>query len=386
MSLKVLWLAPLPYIDDTVSHPAPWIMTLANILVENGVELTILNYNSTIKDKIVKKEFQGIKLTYVKTPKLKLDLLTLYQKRIRVMNKYLKTIIKNYNLVHIHGSEHQYEAMMYNLNIPVVISIQGIISEVLKVLPIVPNWKIYIEWKLSSMYEKKYLPRYSNFSCRTHWDSSYIRTMNPKAKVFTIWEMIREDFFEDYFSKNKKSILFVGGKNPIKGLIELLQAFNSSLQKKDLTLIILGNCKVDDLNVLIGKYNLSNININNIDCRGMQGVKGMISAYEESFCLVHPTYIDNSPNSVCEAQLSGLPVIATDVGGVSSLIEDEKTGLLIGKESKDIEISVDRLLSDNHFCNFISKNSKKIARHRHNPDLILKQTLDMYNEIVNGQV
>lgn len=383
--MKVLWLAPFPYIDEKMSHPAPWIISLAKALVGSGIELTILNYNSKIKEEVVKKDFEGIHLIYVKTPKLKKDLLTLYRLRIDIMKRYLQTVIDSYDLLHIHGSEHQYEVMAIDLKIPTLISIQGIISEVIKIIPISSNLKIYIEWKISSLYEKKYLSEYQYFSCRTHWDTNYIKSMNTNAKIYNIWEMIREDFFEDHFSNEKTNILFVGGKNPIKGLIELLQAFDKSLQKKDLKLIILGNCEVNDVNNIIIKYNLSTIDINNIDCRGLQDVQGMITAYEESFCLVHPTYIDNSPNSVCEAQLAGLPVIATNVGGVASLIEDGETGLLIGRESKEIEYAVDRLLNDDGLKDHISQKSRDVARRRHDPDQILRQTLDMYNDILSDK-
>jgi len=383
--MKVLWLAPIPFIDDSSSHPAPWIITLAKTLVNSGVCLTILNYNSKIEEEIIIKEFNGIELIYVKTPKLKLDLLTLYKIRINKVKNYLDTIIDEYDLIHIHGSEHQYEVMASKYTIPKVISIQGIINEYIKILPILSNYKIYIEWKISAMYEKKYLSQYKYFSCRTHWDREYVGTASPDAKIYTIWEMIRSDFFNNHFSENSNKVLFVGGKNPIKGLKELLFAFNDSLQEKGLELIILGNCDRDAVHRIIEQNTLENINIDYIECRGMQDASGMIKAYEDSFCLVHPTYIDNSPNSVCEAQLSGLPVIATDVGGVSSLIEDKKTGLLIGKESKDIEIAVDRLLNDDTLRKNISIESRRIARERHDPDLILEQTLKMYHNISESQ-
>jgi len=381
--MKVLWLAPIPYIDDSSSHPAPWIITLAKELVKSGVDLTILNYNSKIEDKIVKKKFDGINFIYVKTPKLKLDLLTFYKIRINKVKNYLNMIIHEYDLIHIHGSEHQYEVMASKFTIPKVISIQGIINEYIKILPALSNYKTYIEWKIASIWEKKYLPKYKYFSCRTHWDIGYVEAVSPEAKVYTIWEMIREDFFEDHFSENSNKILFIGGKNPIKGLTELLFAFNNSLQEKGLKLIILGNCDRDVINIIIKKNILKNINIDYIECRGMQDSKGMIKAYEESFCLVHPTYIDNSPNSVCEAQLAGLPVIATDVGGVASLIKDGETGLLIGRKSKEIEYAIDRLLDDNGLKEHISQRSREVARQRHDPDLILQQTLDMYNDMLS---
>ncbi|MDM5264390.1 glycosyltransferase family 4 protein [Sulfurovum sp. XTW-4] len=381
--MKVLWLAPIPLIDDKDSHPAPWIITLAKELVDHGIDLTILNYSSLLESEILKKEYQGIHLIYIKSPKLKLDILTLYQLRIKKMRNYLRSIVHDYDLLHIHGTEHQYEVMALKLDIPKLISIQGIMNEVIKVIPMISNVKIYIEWKISSFYEKIYLPKYTYFSCRTHWDSGYIQSINSQAKIYNIWEMIRFDFFDDHFSDEKKNILFVGGKSPIKGLDKLLQAFNSSLQEKGLKLIVLGNCKSTDIENMIEKHGLMHIDINNIDCRGLQNVEGMIEAYEESFCLVHPTYIDNSPNSVCEAQLSGLPVIATDVGGVASLIEDRKTGLLIGQNEKEIELAVNTLLQDDDLTKKLSEQSRKIARHRHNPREILDDTVKMYNTIIS---
>ena len=379
--MKILWLAPFPFLDDNNAHPAPWIISLATALVKNDVELTILNYNSKIEEDIIKKEYMGIEIIYLKVPSLKKDLLTFYMKRISIVKKYLNTIIDKYDLIHIHGSEHQYEVMTNDLDIPVVISIQGIISEVVKVIPLRNNIKIYIEWMLSSFYERKYLPQNIYYSCRTHWDESYIKSINPHASIYRVWEMIREDFFHNHYSDKKENVLFVGGKSPIKGLVELLHAYNDSLQNKGLKLIILGQCTSTDINYILRKYHLTNINIANIDCRGVQDVKGMIAAYDESFCFVHPTYIDNSPNSVCEAQLAGLPVIATDVGGVSSLIENGKTGLLIGQKSNEIELAVDTLLNDDILRKNISKNAREIARERHNPISILEQTLNMYNDI-----
>lgn len=384
--MKVLWLAPIPFIDDKDSHPAPWVMTLAKQLRESGIDLTILNYNSQLESEIVKKDYQDVHLIYVKTLKRKLDIVTLYQLRVSKMRNYLTSIIHEYDLLHIHGSEHQYEAMALKLDIPKVISIQGIITEYIKILPKLENTKIFIEWQLAAMYEKKYLPYYKFFSCRTHWDISYVNKISPNAKIYTIWEMIRPQFFQDHFASNSKKILFMGGKNPIKGLKELLKAFDDALQSKGLKLIVLGNCKCQDIKTIALKNRLTRINLNNIECRGMQDAEGMIKAYEESFCLVHPTYIDNSPNSVCEAQLSGLPVIASDVGGVASLIEDAETGLLIDGSSQSIVDTVLRLLNEDDLRNKLSIQSRRIARHRHDAGAILKDTIAMYNEMIRDNI
>ena len=380
--MKVLWIAPIPIIGTLDSHPAPWVMTLAKALVDQNVNLTIINNNSNIQNDIFKTEYKNIKIIYIKTPKPKLDLLSLYLLRISKVNNYLKKIVHNFDILHIHGTEHQYEVMSKGLIIPKVVSIQGIMSECVDFLPD-RMYKQKLGWKLSAFYETRYILKNHNYSCRTKWDSAFVRSKNPQAKIFMIWEMIRKDFFYDNFSEKKEKILFVGGKNPIKGLKEILIAYNSSIQSIGSKLIVLGSCSVKDIQNIINEEKLYTINIDNIDCRGMQDSVGMINAYKESYCLVHPTSIDNSPNSVCEAQLSGLPVIATDVGGVSSLIENAQTGLLIQNDPKAIEMAVIKLYEDDLLRGHISKQARRVARERHNPKTIIKQTVAMYEEIIS---
>jgi len=379
--MNILWLAPIPIINNKDTHPAPWVMTLATALVENGHSLTIINYNSNIEKKKIEINYKNIKLVYLKTPKLKLNFLTLYRLKIKIVREYLKNIITNFDILHIHGTEHQYEVMAHDLKIPKVVSIQGIMNECIKY---VPRYKIkqLMEWKLSALYESFYIPKNKYYSCRTKWDSEIIGTKNPKAKIYMIWEMIRNEFFTDHFSTIKKNILFVGGKNEIKGLSELLIAYNNSLQKLGLKLIILGKCGIKDIQKIIFEKELKYIDIDNIDCRGMQDTSGMLKAYDDSFCLVHPTYIDNSPNSVCEAQIAGLPVIATAVGGVPSLIDDRITGIIISNDVREIEKAVVELYSDDDLWSKISETSKSVARSRHDPEKILDQTLVMYKEII----
>jgi glycosyltransferase involved in cell wall biosynthesis len=381
--MKVLWLAPLGLInkDSITKQPATWVIALAKSLVKKNLHLTIVSVSSEIDDDILDIRLDNLNFTFVKVPKKRIDFLTFYQIRFFRVRKYLKKIVHNFDILHIHGTEHQFSAISYGLKIPKIVSIQGLIHEYLKHIPF-GNLKQRTLWFLHSFYEKKYITKNDNFSCRTHWDSSIIKSLNANSKIYMIWEIIREDFFNDNFSLRKENILFVGGKNPIKGLKELLEAYNSSIQSLGYKLIVLGECTTEEVQAIIDNKGLLNIDIKNIDCRGRVSSDEMVSAYKDSYCLVHPTYIDNSPNSVCEAQLSGLPVIATNVGGVSSLIDNMNTGLLIDNSSKAIEIAVEKLHQDISLRDNISSNSKAIARERHNPEAITNQTIKMYTEII----
>jgi glycosyltransferase involved in cell wall biosynthesis len=51
--------------------------------------------------------------------------------------------------------------------------------------------------------------------------------------------------------------------------------------------------------------------------------------------LVLPTLMDTSPNVIPEAQIVGVPVVATNVGGIPEMIDDGRTGVLVPPNSAD---------------------------------------------------
>ena len=203
--MNVLWMAPVALIDDRNIQSATWVMTLAKALVSNNINLTVVTCNSTIQKDIVEIEYENIKIVYIKVPKTKLDFITLFQLKIHKVKKYLQKIVNNFDILHIHGTEHQYEVMSIGLKIPKVISIQGIMSEYIKIVPL-SRWKQVLEWRLSAFYEMQSIPKNYYYSCRTNWDSAFIRSNNSQAEIHMIWEIIREEFFYDHFSSKRKKI------------------------------------------------------------------------------------------------------------------------------------------------------------------------------------
>ena len=127
---------------------------------------------------------------------------------------------------------------------------------------------------------------------------------------------------------------------------------------------------------LIAKFKLSQ----NIKFVGPLDAVGMKKQLLASNIYVLPSYIENSPNSLGEAQLLGVPCIAADVGGVPDLISNQ-----------DCEVSYrfeDYELLAYHICQFFRKSKifdnralREIAAERYNRKKNVNDLLNIYADI-----
>ena len=103
---------------------------------------------------------------------------------------------------------------------------------------------------------------------------------------------------------------------------------------------------------LIKKYSLQN----NIIFTGILNEKEMKQKFLESHIFVSSSAIENSPNSVGEAMVLGIPIISSYVGGVPDMIEHKKEGYLYQPDAPYMLAHyIDLLFSDDDTCELISK-------------------------------
>jgi glycosyltransferase involved in cell wall biosynthesis len=384
--MNIVWISYYPL--DLSEHPAPWIITLAKGLVQEGHSLTILTVSSKIKEIKKLKSADGYEVIVVPYRGGVFHLLGLFNTRINALKRFIENYEGEMDVIHIHGTEHQFASSLLRVQnkIPYIISVQGIISlykaELRRKLS-----PVYLFWSISSFYEKNEIKNADNFFCRTHWDRGFVKSINSRAKINLGWEMIRPEFFEYRHDFEGKGILFMGGASFLKALNICLQTFDMILNQMDTTLHIVGNSDRDQITKICGVFGLKNITDKNVILHGKLDAEGICNVYSQCFCLYHPSLIDNSPNSICEAQVAGLPVIATNVGGVSSLIVDGETGILV--EKNDVaqhKNAILDLFGKDNFRRYLSSRSILEARVRHDKNLIVKQTIDTYKKLANNSV
>ncbi len=107
---------------------------------------------------------------------------------------------------------------------------------------------------------------------------------------------------------------------------------------------------------------------------------------QKSDIFVLSTNWEGLPYSILEAMSVGLPVIATDVGGISELV-DSSCGFLIKRDDGlALQRALSSLIMDNNLRFKMGENAKKIIKNRFSINQMLLETEKVYNTVLNNNL
>jgi len=105
--------------------------------------------------------------------------------------------------------------------------------------------------------------------------------------------------------------------------------------------------------------------------------------FQATDIYLHAAKIDTFPNTILEALACGAPVIATSVGGIPEMINNEQTGFLVPpKDSDAIAAHIEIMLEDESLRYDLSKNAVEDARKRFDLNKQVEKYLEWYKEII----
>jgi glycosyltransferase involved in cell wall biosynthesis len=91
------------------------------------------------------------------------------------------------------------------------------------------------------------------------------------------------------------------------------------------------------------------------------------------------------PYSVLEAMSLGCPVIATSVGGIPELIQDQRNGLLVPSQNgKAMFAACKKLLDDHTLASRLGRQARHDCRELYRSDAIATQTISAYNQAIDN--
>lgn len=406
--MRVLWLATSPSLYEE-GKVMGWIGSLENIVrmycpeielgiafehsdkvfkVErNGVTYYPINMSATYIDKI-KLKFKGNNNWFLKKPLL-LKVLTDFQP----------------DIIHCFGSEWNWGLLAEETKVPMILHMQGFFNLIYYAKGNVkfrnqPLWyhiihpREFIQTQFLKYYdikrneiEFKIMQSCHCFMGRTEWDKNIVRYFSPGSKYYYCPEAIRPTIYDaqerwSYVQDETIKLVTISSAGRIKGNGIILET--AKILKE---MGVKFEWRVSGDKGIFSQFErslgikASDVNVTLLGYIGVEQVKQELLNAE---IYILPSIIDNSPNSLCEAQLMGIPVIASYVGGIPQLVEDNKTGILYPyNEPHTLAFKILNLHHSPDLQKKLSENEIKVSHQRHNPEFLCCRLKEIYSDVIS---
>ncbi len=363
--MKVLWLSSSNTLfnekGDRAYNGKGWIASLQDAVAEYGKDITLgvaflssENSDAIVRDgityfRIRKRQFSGFRKLYRNWTGGNTEN---YDDR-------KGEIVKEFSpdIVHIFGCESKLASAVASITgRPVIIHIQGILNETVPYFyppgfsgsdMIVPQTfvnevilrngfiHLYEDFRTRAENEKKYLSVTRSAMGRTEWDRNICEKYS-RAEYFRVNETLRKPFYRNAGQwkyrpgKHRTVLLSTISEVPYKGLDLVLRTADILRQRgTDFEWRVAGIRNDSGIVKIFEKKTGIKAEDCGIVFMGIVSEDDIVREMLSSDIYVHPSYIENSSNSVCEAQMLGMPVIAAGTGGIPSLVSHGYDGILI---------------------------------------------------------
>jgi len=411
--MRVLWFANTPanaieYFNKELKGTGGWLKALDEEL-QNHVDLHIAFHNSYYNHTTFKYKnttYHPIKIYKNKFHKY----WSIFTNKVidkEFKNEYLKIIDEvKPDIIHIHGTENPFGCIIDETDIPVVVSIQGVLTIIShkyfsgiesKYLSVSKRKKIffrdnfkksYFNMKRMAKIERSTLVKCKYIFGQTDWDRRVSQILAPNSLYWRLDRIIRSEFYQYEWSyrSNKNFIIFTINSNHFyKGFETLCLSLNE--------LNNIGfNCEwhvagisEDDLIVKVVKKKIKNKFPNhNLKLLGNLNEKELTEKLLDSNLFIMTSHIENESNALYEAMILGLPCISTFVGGTGSTIEDGYNGILIQDgDPYAMAGAILELYNDKEKAILLGQNARETALKRHDKNTVINDIIYNYNKIIN---
>ncbi|RLF47757.1 MAG: glycosyltransferase family 1 protein [Thermoplasmata archaeon] len=233
---------------------------------------------------------------------------------------------------------------------------------------------------------RRYINKADKIIAVSNAAADFIKHFADERKVLVIPNPVDDTFFNDglnnKISNENKSptILYVGRLSHRKGLHVLILAMKRVVKKiPDARLLVVGEGHTKEFaKLLVKALGLEK----NVKLLGLVRLQQLLLLYKMSNVFVLPSIYGESFGIVLlEAMASGVPVVATDVGGINEVITPNYTGLLVEPgNSKELANAILKVLNDSSLSKKLAKNARKEAM-KYRPRIIAKKIEGVYEEL-----
>jgi glycosyltransferase involved in cell wall biosynthesis len=302
-----------------------------------------------------------------------------YQGCIRAVRRKLREIQPD--IVHGQGTERDCAISAVFSGFPNVLTLHGN----MRLIAAVNHAPAFSFLWLAARLENLTLPRTDGVVCITNHTRNAVKPL--ARRTWLLPNAVDQSFFDVEISPdraNPPTGLCVGSICFHKNQNNFIRALDSLAREKEFRIVFLGQAGKD----AYGTEFLQLVKERPwCEFAGWAGREELKKRFQTASFLVLPTREDNCPMVVLEAMAAGLPVLASNVGGVPDLIQPEKNGLFCDpKKPESFTTGVSQLLNDPVLCARLAAAAKVEAHARFHPEVIARGHLDIYREVLGSKI
>lgn len=337
---------------------------LTNSLIKLGHEVTVISlydYHSVMTERMEK---NGIKIIYL-NKKSGLDLSLIF-KLVKIFKEYKPDVVHS----HLYAAKYAHVAA----------SICGIKAKIYTIHSMAAKEA----GKFNRMFNK-YLFKHCNVipvSLSKEVQKSVIDEygIDTKNTPVVLNGVPLDNCHRKYDYSSNKKLLHIGRFSPVKNHETLVKAVTSLVEcGYDIELFLYGQGELEEsIKELVKKLHMDK----NIFFCGL--TDDVYSVMQKCDIFVLPSIYEGIPMTLIEAMGTGIPIVASNVGGIPDMIENEKSGLLCEPTVEGVAASLKRLISSEDDRKLYGKNAV-ISSERFSADKMAKDYYEIYLKACKGR-
>lgn len=222
------------------------------------------------------------------------------------------------------------------------------------------------------------LAKSSAITAVSSWLASEVRAIAPGVNVDVAPMPVATEKFEPHGEHHANRFLFAGRLNQQKGLDHLLRAF-ASMRGVAMLDVVGEGANAAELKLLASQLGISD----RVVWLGQLKQPELVKLYQSATAVVVPSIDEGLGLVAAEALLCETPVIAFRSGGLTDVIDHEKTGLLVTPgETAELAAALDRVLEIPERAHEMARTGRAVALERFSPESAAARYADIYNKAI----
>lgn len=365
--MKILMYTPRFFPDPLAGGRSASVRNLSWGLIEKGIQVDLVSYWKNGPSEYTANKLRVKRIFPLTDNKLLDYLLTpLLEKKTE---KYLKKIIKSYDILHVHGPTYgfrfppklnwyRYKGWKKLKNkIPIVYQFRGSLGE--EIRRYLKSYDRFLANALDDVEAADYVVTL------THEAAETLKSLKPELKVEVIYNFINEIFLRNYEKLDKYpeqfTVLYTGGTQPHKGYHMVLK-IRKTIEKIDPTI----------------RFKMIGTGLKKIPYEKMPQM------YLSSSILLFPSiYWEGLPPSVLESLALKRPAIASAIGGIPEIITHGKNGFLVKPGDTDKIIEYILYLKNNpNILKKMGEEGRKTIIEKFSKEAVLTKFIKLYKSLI----